>query len=504
MLLFIYNQKFYQLLKVNGAKLFNILNYELVPTFVFVIISIFLGYIFIFYLSINYNFPLSELSIFEYLSFSIIFLCFILLISLIPILVNYQKKLQLRNNYLSFNTKGIRNISILQYTILLIVLFFSIGVKNQMDLIQLKQIGGNEKNILITSEVDEPTKEKFELLKSDLLNFSEIESVTTAMQAPGVSIRDALFVWKEKDNKEDARQISFLLVGDDFCSFFNIKKLIGSDFKKNNITYNEEKIMLHNYYENDIISMIEEEYIINNKALEVLGFKNFEDAIGSYLFIEHGDISYINKGKIISVIDDFMFTNAFDNDFPLIIIQRKLFQHQIFLRFANVNSINRHSTLDNIFDNHQIDQPLNFSYLNEIYNDVYHNEFSMKRIIYIFLTLNFLITILGLIIHFMYYIKGNTKEICIRKINGATSSELFFMYYSKIMMWIILSLIFSIPITYIGLNEWKKYFAYKSSFLHFDYLYSLIILIIISLASISYFIFTATKLNPIISLKSDN
>ena len=202
-----------------------------------------------------------------------------------------------------FTLSNIRYMLIGQYAIVMFVVIVSVCISRQIGLIRTMQVGGKERTILVMREQPASVIRRYGLLKTDLAKHPEIRRVTSAMQLPGSAIRDGVYVRTDQESEDEGRRIPVLVVGEDFIPFFGIRLLSGTSFSKGLRTLEEEEQMLFDSIDGKPAPDITEEYVINRKAAEILGFNTPNEAVGQRLHIRHGQggVDYINKGMIVGV-----------------------------------------------------------------------------------------------------------------------------------------------------------------------------------------------------------
>ncbi len=100
--------------------------------------------------------------------------------------------------------------------------------------------------------------------------------------------------------------------------------------------------------------------------------------------------------------------------------------------------------------------PFEYSFLNEIIQQNYKTDKDQARIILIFSLLAIIVTCLGLIAISVFLAKQRTKEIGLRKINGATVSEVMAMLNNKFITLVTIAFIVAIPISYYSIHKWLE------------------------------------------------
>jgi putative ABC transport system permease protein len=507
-LIFSSNRKYYQLLRLNGASSSVVLKDESVLALLLGGISIVAGglaaYFLLPYLHLSYTLLAgAEIGIIAGL-----FLFLVWFTSFLPVFtrVSYTLFLNDGNDFrvLYFSLSKVKYMLIAQYVLVMFVVIVGFGISKQVEWIKTSQVGGRENTILVMKEQPDEVKERYDLLKTELLKYPEIEDVTSTMQLPGSAIRDAVGVWKEGEEPRDARFIPQLLVGNDFLEFFHITLVAGACFQPNTLTYKEEENLLYDFLEGKSLpEKRSEEYILNRKAMHLLGFQSPEEAIGKHLFITHDAVGYFNDGVICGVTDDFTYTTIYEEAIPLIILQRNMFQHCIMVRLDPNDTGRALATFNRVWQEVNPDFPADYTFLQDIYGRVYHNEWNAAMLVRIFSLLSLFIANLGLIVVMAFIIKRKTKEIAIRKINGASFWTIVWMLNSRFIVWIGIAFLIAVPGAYFVMNRWLENFARKTALDWWIFVFAGLLVLLISVVAVSWQSRRAATANPVKSLKSE-
>lgn len=505
-LIFSFNRKYYQLLRLNGASSGIVLRDESIMAVLSGCLAILIGGIVSFLLSPELQIPIN-LSVAEIAGLSVAFLLTITMVALMPVLTQMSSTLfrydRNEPKLSNFTLGKVKYMLIGQYCIVMFVVIIGFSINRQMNLIENSRVGGTERSILVMKEQPEAVKQRYEVLKNELLNYPEIDRVTSAMQLPGSAIRDLIEVQVEGEGESDYRKLPILVVGDDFLPFFQIAPVAGTVFKNSPLSYHSEKTLFDSFTEKSIPSDVSEEYMINRKALHVLGFESPEDAIGKILHLKHGSLDYINKGRIVGVTDNYNYTTAFEETQPQLLMQRKNFQHCIMVGLSSSNTEQALSVFNQVWSEVNPDYPADYTFLQDVYDKVYHNEVKAKSLARIFSLLCLIIANLGLIIITSFIIKRKTKEIGVRKVNGATPANIIRMLNNRFILWIGIAFIISAPFTYLIILRWLDQFAYKSVPDIWTYSFSALLVLSLSMIAVSWQSWKAATINPIKALKTE-
>jgi putative ABC transport system permease protein len=111
------------------------------------------------------------------------------------------------------------------------------------------------------------------------------------------------------------------------------------------------------------------------------------------------------------------------------------------------------------------------------------------------------IAILGMVGLSVFLIEHRTKEIGIRKINGASVSEVMRMLNNNFVKWVVIAFMIAVPIAYYSMHKWLKNFAYKTDLSWWIFALAGIIALGIALLTVSWQSWRASTRNPVEALR---
>lgn len=196
-------------------------------------------------------------------------------------------------------------------------------------------------------------------------------------------------------------------------------------------------------------------YIINESAVSKIGWKSPEEAIGRIIL--YGD----RKGSVIGVVKDFHYESLHNPLSPVIMYYDPASFNRVSIRI-NPSEINKTITFieKTWMDYNVSDTPFSFEFLNDRYSRLYKSEERMRTIFSYFMIVAISIAILGMVGLSIFLIDHRTKEIGIRKINGARVSEVMIMLNKNFVKWVAIAFVIAAPITYYAMHMWLKSFAF--------------------------------------------
>ncbi|MDR0661753.1 MAG: hypothetical protein LBG19_13425 [Prevotellaceae bacterium] len=492
-LIFSHNHRSYQIPRICGAPSSAVFKDEALSALLLGVLSITAGVLAAFHILSFGKLPV-QISFFETAVLCLIFLLSVIAVSLLPALKGLAYTLFLNTDIDSkpvrFSYSNVKWMLTAQFAVVMMVVIIAFGINKQMNLVKDTQVGENDRNILVMVEQPEQVQEKYELLKH-----SEIEAVTSSFQLPGDAIRDGIRVKKEGDM--DWQWLPIMIAGEDFLPFFHIQTVAGQGFLPLKYDYQTEGAMLGEHYYHQKYSEHIEEYVINRKALAILGFSTPEEAIGEMLQVDHETIGYFRRGIITGVTDNFNYTRLFEETIPLLMMQRRLFQDAIMVRFAPNRFPQARTVFENVWSKVFPEYPADYAFMNDMFGRMYRNEMNAQQVVFLFSLLCFLIADLGLIIFMAFIIRRRTREIGIRKVYGASVSGTVRMLNMDFIRYIALAFVIAVPAAWYVMHRWLERFAYHTSLDWWVFALAGFTVLLVSVVSVSLQSWRAASQNPV-------
>jgi len=504
-LIFLRNRRYYQLLRLHGAPSSVAVKDEAWQALILGIISMAAGGLAVFYILSLWVMPV-QISFFEGMVLCPVFMLLIIAVSLLPALKHISATLFLNTGKdlrpVRFSYANVRFMLTAQYAIVMIVVIIAFGINKQMNLVKNTQAGGNERNILVMAEQPEQVQERYALLKTELIKYSEIEEVTSSFQLPGDAIRDMIHARKEDDPEENGLWLPMMVAGEDFLPFFRIGLVAGRGFSPAKFDHKTEWSMIIDRFSQNFSEHVEE-YILNRKALAMLGFQTPEEAIGEVLKIGHGTVDYFRSGVIVGVTDDFNYTGLYEETPPLFIMQRQVFQHCIMVRLDPDRLAQAREVFEKVWNEVNPDYPADYVFMNDVFGKMYRNEMNAQQLVYLFSLLCLVVADLGLIIFMAFIIRRRTREIGIRKVHGASVGEIIRMLNMDFIRYIALAFVIAVPVAWYVMHRWLERFAYRTSLDWWIFALAGLAVLLVSVISVSLQSWHAATENPAKAIKTE-
>jgi putative ABC transport system permease protein len=125
----------------------------------------------------------------------------------------------------------------------------------------------------------------------------------------------------------------------------------------------------------------------------------------------------------------------------------------------------------------------------------------MGKIFGYFSFLAIIISCLGLIGLSLFMTERRTKEIGIRKTNGANSIEIFSLLSREYISWVMFSILIASPIAWFVMNKWLQNFAYRINISWWVFAMAGAIALLVALLTVSWQSYKAASKNPVEALR---
>ncbi len=423
-------------------------------------------------------------SIFENISYLIIlFLSAIgigFLAGVYPALVlsSFKPVIVLKGKFAT-GTRGIllRKILVVsQFTISIGLIIATIIVYNQMSYMRNQDLGFNKDQVMVMDTYGDPAENTF---KQALTGIPTVKSVATSSSVPGSGNPGA---YSEIENIKGDLQIANLdlyFVDFDYINQFKIKMVAGRGFSREFGTDTTQAMVL------------------NEAAVKMFGYTSPQQAIGKR-FKQWG-----REGKIIGVMKDFHFRSL---QKPIKPLSMRIEPGGCNLVSINVSAANLPATIAAVENKWKAlipNRPFSYFFLDEFFDKQYRAEERFGKLFLNFAILAIFISCLGLLGLASYSTIQRTKEIGIRKVLGASVSNIVNLLSKDFLKLVAISSVIAFPIAWFAMNKWLQDFAYRIGMSWWVFLMAGILATLIALFTISFQAIKAAIANPVKSLRTE-
>jgi len=363
---------------------------------------------------------------------------------------------------------------VMQFSCSIALIIGTIVIYRQIQYARNRPAGYNIDRLVSTSSNSDLGK-NFEALKDELLQSGTVQNVTQASSpATDIYLHNNIDHWPGKLAGETVEMGVVFITGDYF-------KTLGM-----HIMQGREYIGVAG----DTLNLV-----FNEAAIKRLRLK---DPISQT--IQYNG----NKMKIIGVMKDALMTSPFAKADPTMFVYSTYPQDNIIYRISpNVNPHSAIEKIGQIFSKYNPAYPFTYHFVDDDYNRKFSQEMLVGKLSGIFAGLAIFISCLGLFGLAAYIAEQRTKEIGVRKVLGATVSQLWFLLSKDFVLLVVISCVIASPLALYFLQNWLQKYDYRVSIGPGVFLVSAVVAVLITLLTISFQAIKAAVANPVKSLRTE-
>ncbi|MFA5418995.1 MAG: FtsX-like permease family protein, partial [Bacteroidales bacterium] len=314
-----------------------------------------------------------------------------------------------------------------QFFVTIVLITSLLFINKQIQFVKHKDLGFDQQ-LLLKVDLEGNASEKWEVLKNKLLTSPSILSVSASDGVPMEIHSSYSGSFNDSHGKEvKLDNLKIIGIDDDFLKTFGLTMVAGEQFK-----LTDGNVCL-----------------INEHFYKTLGWNNLtgEKILGA---------------TVVGVVKDFNYLDLYNEigDLKLEKLQNTPSTFNIKITGDVAQNMN---FIKKTFDEIEPGTPFNYQFYDDWVQSMYQKEEKQAYAIQLFAILAIIISCMGLIGLAQNSTTLRTKEIGIRKVNGARISEILTMLNRDFIKWVAIAFVIATPIAYYAMNKWLENFAYKTS-----------------------------------------
>lgn len=209
------------------------------------------------------------------------------------------------------------------------------------------------------------------------------------------------------------------------------------------------------------------------------------------------------KGMIIGVVKDFHSKGLDQAIQPVIISMRPENSNRIFIHYKKHHLQEVMSHVTTLYKKLEPDFPMEYTFLDDSFNKQYKNELLIGKLSTAFMSIAVFISCLGLFGLASFTAERRTKEIGIRKVLGASVSQLTALLCKDFVVLVCISILIGFPIAWWAATKFLESYPFRTDINISIFAITGFSLLSIALATVAYQSIKAALTNPVNSLKSE-
>ena len=407
--------------------------------------------------------------------YGFIFIVVIILAGVYPaLLLSSFKLINLLQRKLANKKNDIfrKSLVVVQFIASIILIAATVTLESQLSYIRQINLGYNQEYVF-NCETRDMAKD-YKTVKQELMRNSAILSVTGASnKLSNVDFSKTTNNWEGKIG--DGSVNYFIMYMD--TTFFNdmsMEFVEGSGF----------------------VPDVENQYIINETMAKSMGLS--EPIVGKWM-ISHLDII----GPIVGVVKDFHYNSFHNKISPLVIFYSPDWAEMLYIRTSANDANKAIDAVEKLWKQYNPNYTFEYSFMDKSFEKLYRSEIRTGQLFGVFSFIAVLISCLGVFGLVTYAAEARTKEIGIRKVHGASISDIITMLSKEFLILVGIAMLIAFPLSYYWLDKLLQDFAYRISIGWWIFALTGIITIILTLLTVGWQAFTAAAANPIKSIKTE-
>jgi putative ABC transport system permease protein len=372
-----------------------------------------------------------------------------------------------------FNLFG-KSLVIFQNTVSIVMIAGLFLVWSQVHFMKTAELGFDKEQLLAISIPPEP--DNFpgkEALRQEFTSLTEVKSLAFGGGGTNLGMTNNWMKAIMAVKDENGNKVQFVLnlpqIDENYIDLFEIELLDGRNFSAN------------------IPGDTDRAIIINEAYARIMGWKN---PVGKTV----GDNS---SQTIIGVVKDFNFDALYN---PIEPLSFTLLKEQPSYLFLKIEPKEIHAIREK-WESLYPDEPFTFQFMNKHMAGLYQQqEKDMTTLSYLTLVA-ILISCMGLYGLTSHFCLNRTKEIGIRKVNGARISEVLIMLNKDFVKWVAIAFVIATPLAYYAMHKWLENFAYKTELSWWIFALAGLLALGIALLTVSWQSWRAATRNPVEALR---
>ncbi len=381
-----------------------------------------------------------------------------------------------------FKSGMLRNsLVVFQFGISIFLIIGTLVIYNQIKFIQNTDLGYNRDHVLIVQNTWTLGKSA-QNFKNEVKQLPGVQNATLTGYVPTGDNNNSPIISKTPAYDQESSILSDIWgVDEDYVNTLGMKIKEGRDFSKQMGTDSSA-------------------VLLNETAAKLFDMKHLN---GQFIYTNHGDIKKKVKAyRVIGIIKNFNFMSLRQNVTPMtLMLDNDNTLLSVHIHSADIPSVI--ARIKGIWAKFSPNQQFNSSFMDDDFNAIYRQEQQSGKIFILFTSMAIIIACLGLFGLAAFAAEQRTKEIGIRKVLGATVSNIITMLSTDLIKLVLLAILLASPLAWWAMNKWLQGFAYREGIAWWVPAIAGAIAVLIAFITVSSQAIKAARANPVKSLRSE-
>ena len=379
----------------------------------------------------------------------------------------------------------IKGLVCVQFMIAITMIICTTVIFKQLHYLQNADLGLDKEHLIEVDVMD--WRRGTEGFKQKILKNPYVKSVALGVEITdylqGYGYEQSMFHWEDETGKADSMMMVGMVGDSDFIPTLGLTLLKGETFGTNP----------DHYWDGSYGK--ESPIVINETAWKMLKVGN---PVG--MLLTGGGIG-IRNSRVVGVVKDFNFQPLREKIKPAFFYYTVQLFNYMYIRISAENQAATLKFLKKQYEEERPDMLFNYRFLTDVLNENYAREQQQSRMFLIFTVLAIIVAMMGVFGLVALSTVQRTKEIGVRKVNGAHSDRIVKMFCREYMIWVGIAFVIACPVGYLFMLKWLSNFAYQTTISWWLFPLAGGIILLITLLTVMAQTWRAASRNPVESLR---
>ena len=372
-----------------------------------------------------------------------------------------------------------------QFVIAILMIIATTIVFRQLHYLQNAQLGLDKENLVVVNVRD--WRRGVDEFRQEVFKNPHVKSLTVGVDVSdylqGSWAEECMFSWQNETGGTDSLKMVGMVGDYDFMNTLGLKLLKGETFGANPDGYWDGS-----YSEESPI-------VINETAWKML---KVENPVGMLL---QGGMFGIRNSRIVGVVKDFNFQPLREKIRPAYLYYTVQMFEYLYIKIDPENQAETLKFLKSEYEKMRPGMLFNYQMFTDVLNLKYAREQQLGQMFLIFTILAIVIAMMGVFGLVALSTARRTKEIGVRKVNGAHSDRIVRMFCLEYMRWVGIAFVIACPLGYLFIDSWLSNFAYQVSIGWWIFPVAGLLVLLITVLTVIAQTWRAASRNPVKSLR---
>lgn len=362
-----------------------------------------------------------------------------------------------------------KTLVVLQYTASMVLLCGTLAVFAQLTFMRNQSLGIKTDQTLVIKfpGYTDDFQTKLRSMKKEIAKFPSVHKVTVSGAVPGEEVAMFLSNRRVDDQMKQNRLYEVLTCDEDYLEAYGLQVVAGRGFSE---AYGADKNKL----------------VINESSVRTLGYASNEEALGQLIWVETVE----EPMQIIGVVKDYHQQSLNKAFTPIMFVQSRqipwMKQRYISVVMKNGSPKDLVNMVGTVWNKYFIDSSYDYFFLDQYFDQQYKQDEIFGLIMGLFTMLAIFISCLGLWVLVMFSCSTRFREMGIRKVLGASNSNLFYMLGKEFFILIGIAIVIALPLSWFIMQGWLNNYAFRTNMKWWFFVMPVILLFFISLFTVGW------------------